>query len=162
MGTVTAIFIAPSAEAPMEEITTARIVAGRGIVGDRYYAGAGTWSNPGEEHKDRRHVTLIEWEAVQAVARDYNIPLEAIDSRRNILTRDIALNHLVGTEFMVGSVRLRGIKLCEPCSHLERVSGKPIRKPLVHRGGLNCAVLESGTVHVGDTISVIGNGQPPT
>lgn len=162
MGTVSAIFVAPSAEAPMQEITTARIVAGRGIVGDRYYDGAGTWSKPGEEHRDRRHVTLIEWEAVAAVTRDYDIAFEAIDSRRNILTRDVALNHLVGTEFVVGSVRLRGIKLCEPCAHLERVAGKPIRRPMVHRGGLNCAVLESGTVEIGDIITSIGNGQAPT
>jgi MOSC domain-containing protein YiiM len=162
MGTVTAIFIAPSAEAPMEEITTARLEAGRGIVGDRYHAGAGTWSKPGEQYLDRRNVTLIEWEAVAAVARDYNIAFEARDTRRNILTRDVALNHLIGAEFTIGSVRLRGIKLCEPCAHLERVSGKAIRKPLVHRGGLNCAVLESGTVQIGDAISVTsGNGRPP-
>jgi MOSC domain-containing protein YiiM len=154
MGTVTAIFVAPSAEARMKEIDTAELEAGRGIVGDRYHAGSGTWSKPGEEHLDRRQVTLIESEAVAAVVRDYHTAFEASDSRRNIVTRDVALNHLVGTEFTVGSARLRGIKLCEPCNHLERLVGQPIRSPLLHRGGLNCEVLEGGTVRVGDPVRV--------
>lgn len=154
MGTVTAIFIAPSAQAPMEEIATAELEAGRGIVGDRYHAGAGTWSKPGEEHRDRRQVTLIESEAVEAVGRDYRVAVTAQLTRRNIVTRGVALNHLVGAVFTVGSARLRGVKLCEPCGHLERVGGVPIRQPLVHRGGLNCEVLETGTVKVGDTVEV--------
>ena len=152
MGTVIAIFIAPSAEAPMEEVAAADLEAGRGIVGDRYHAGAGTWSKPGQEHIDRRHVTLIESEAVEALARDYDIPFAPQDSRRNIVTRGVALNHLVGAEFSVGSVLLRGVKLCEPCAHMERLAGKPVRKPLVHRGGLNCEVLETGTIRVGDAV----------
>ena len=152
MGSVTAIFIAPAAQAPMEEITTAELEAGRGIVGDRYHAGAGTWSKAGEEHLNRRHVTLIEAEAVEAVARDYGVPVDARITRRNIVTRGVALNHLVGMEFTVGSVRLRGVKLCEPCGHLERLAGLPIRQPLVHRGGLNCEVLETGRVEVGDLV----------
>jgi MOSC domain-containing protein YiiM len=159
MGTVTAIFIAPSAEAPMEELAAADLEAGRGIVGDRYHTGVGTWSKPGQEHLNRRHVTLIESEAVDAVARDYHIPFGAKDSRRNIVTRGVALNHLVGAEFSVGSVRLRGIKLCEPCSHMEGLAGQPVRKPLVHRGGLNCEVLKTGTIRVGDSVEVVGG--PP-
>jgi MOSC domain-containing protein YiiM len=153
MGTVAAIFVAPSAEAPMKEIMTADLQAGLGIVGDRYHAGEGSWSTPGEEHIPKRQVTLIEAEAVDAIVRDYNIAFEAKDSRRNILTRNVALNHLVGEEFTVGSARLRGIKLCEPCSHLERLVGHPIRNPLLHRGGLNCEILESGTIHVGDAVN---------
>lgn len=153
MGTVAAIFVAPSAEAPMKEIMTAELQAGLGIVGDRYHAGAGTWSKPGEEHIPKRQVTLIESEAIDAIVRDYNIAFEASDSRRNILTRDVALNHLVGAEFTVGSVRLRGVKLCEPCAHLEKLAGQPIRKPLVHRGGLRCEILEGGTISVGDTVT---------
>ena len=154
MASVTAIFIARSAQAPMESIAVADVEAGRGIIGDRYHAGAGTWSKPGEEHLDRRQVTLVESEAVEAVARDYGIALGADLTRRNIVTRGIALNHLVGAEFTVGSVRLRGVKLCEPCAHLERVAGQLIRRPLVHRGGLNCEVLTTGRVEIGDTIAV--------
>jgi MOSC domain-containing protein YiiM len=154
MGTVTAIFVAPAAEEPMKEIAIAELEAGLGIVGDRYHAGAGTWSKPGEEHRDRRQVTLIESEAVDAVVRDFNIAFDPSDSRRNIVTRDVALNHLVGKEFTVGSARLRGVKLCEPCNHVERLAGKPVRSALVHRGGLNCEVLEGGTVRVGDAVDV--------
>jgi MOSC domain-containing protein YiiM len=153
MGTVTAIFVAPSAEAAMTPIATAELQAGLGIVGDRYHAGVGTWSKPGEEHIAKRQVTLIESEAVDAIVRDYNIAFEAKDSRRNILTRNVALNHLVGAEFTVGSARLRGIKLCEPCTHLERLVGQPIRNSLLHRAGLNCEILEGGTVRVGDAVS---------
>ena len=153
MGTVAAIFVAPSAEAPMKEILTAELQAGLGIVGDRYHAGAGTWSKPGDEHIAKRQVTLIESEAIDAVVRDFNIAIEASDSRRNIVTRDVALNHLVGAEFTVGSARLRGIKLCEPCTHLERLAGQPIRNPLLHRGGLNCEIVEGGTISVGDTVT---------
>jgi MOSC domain-containing protein YiiM len=154
MAAVTAIFIARSATAPMEQIEVADVEAGRGIVGDRYHAGAGTWSKPGEEHRDRRQLTLIESEAVDAVARDYGIALWAGSTRRNVVTRGISLNHLVGVEFTVGSARLRGVKLCEPCGHLEQVSGQLIRKPLVHRGGLNCEVLETGRIEVGAPIHV--------
>jgi MOSC domain-containing protein YiiM len=154
MGSVTAIFIARSAQAPMEEVAAAELEAGRGIVGDRYHAGVGTWSKAGQEHLNRRHVTLIEAEAVEAVARDYGVALAARFSRRNIVTRGVALNHLVGVEFNVGSVRLRGVKLCEPCGHLERLADLPIRQPLVHRGGLNCEVLETGRVEVGDPVEV--------
>ena len=92
--------------------------------------------------------------AGDAVARDYGIALWAGSTRRNIVTRGISLNHLVGVEFTVGSVHLRGVKLCEPCGHLEQVSGQPIRKPLVHRGGLNCEVLETGRIEVGAPIHV--------
>lgn len=152
MGTVAAIFVAPSAEAPMKEIMTAELQAGLGIVGDRYHAGVGTWSKPGEEHIAKRQVTLIESEAVDAIVRDYHIAFEAADTRRNILTRDVALNHLIGVEFTVGSTRLRGVQLCEPCAHLEQVAGQPIRKPLVHRGGLRCEIVEGGTINVGDTV----------
>jgi MOSC domain-containing protein YiiM len=152
MGSISAIYVAPSAAKPMEEAHTALVEAGRGIVGDRYHAATGTFSRPGREHEDRRQITLIESEAIAAVARDYDIAFEPRDSRRNLVTRGVALNHLVGAEFVIGTVRLRGIKLCEPCAHLEKVTGLPVRDPLRHRGGLNCEVVEGGTISVGDTV----------
>lgn len=152
MGTVSAIYMAPSATKPMEETSTALVEVGRGIVGDRYHAATGTFSRPGREHEDGRQITLIEAEAVAAVARDYEIAFGPADSRRNVVTRDVALNHLVDADFTVGTVRLRGIKLCEPCAHLEQLLGHPVRDPLLHRGGLNCQVLEGGTITVGDAL----------
>ena len=83
---------------------------------------------------------------------DYGVELAAGDARRNIVTRGVALNHLVGKEFTVGNVRIRGIRLCEPCDHLERLTGKPVLKGLLHRGGLRAQILTEGTIHAGDEV----------
>jgi MOSC domain-containing protein YiiM len=95
---------------------------------------------------------LIESEAVEALRRDYEIEFEAGMSRRNIVTRGVPLNHLVGREFRVGEVVLRGLKLCEPCGHLEQLTGVRVREGLVHRGGLRAQVLNEGTIRPGDPI----------
>lgn len=147
-GTVEAIFVAPEQEAAMVARDSVRAVPGRGLEGDRYFAGAGSFSN---KESPGRQVTLIEAEAVDALRRD-GMEVVAAETRRNIVTRSVPLNHLVDKEFTVGEVRLRGIKLCEPCAHLERVSGKSVREPLVHRGGLNAEVLTEGIVRVGDAV----------
>jgi MOSC domain-containing protein YiiM len=147
-GRVEAIFVAPDAEAAMRPLDAARAVPGRGLEGDRYFDARGSWSDkPGPQ----REVTLIEAEAVEALAAE-GIAVDVGDSRRNIVTRDVPLNHLVEREFTVGDVRMRGVRLCEPCAHLERVSGKRIRAPLVHRGGLNAQILSEGRVRVGDAV----------
>jgi MOSC domain-containing protein YiiM len=160
MGTVTAIFITSSATTPMASVASATLEAGRGIVGDRYHAGVGTWSETGSSGDGRRHVTLIEAESIAAVAHDYGVALEPSATRRNIVTRDVALNHLVGAEFFLGAVRLRGVKLCEPCNHLQRVSGLQIRAALVHRAGLNCEVLTTGIVRVSDPVVIPDTAAP--
>ena len=147
-GRVEAIFVASEGEGPMVARDSVHAVPGRGLEGDRYFTGAGSFSNkvsPG------RQVTLIEAEAVDALRRD-GIEVDASDTRRNIVTRSVPLNHLVDREFSVGEVRLRGVKLCEPCAHLERVSGMRLKDPLVHRGGLNAEVLTEGIVRVGDIV----------
>ena len=97
-------------------------------------------------------MTLIEIEAVAAVNRDYGIELAAGETRRNIVTRGVAVNHLVGKEFTIGEVRLRGTELCEPCAHVERLSRKGARQALIHRGGLNAEILTDGVIHVGHAI----------
>ena len=150
-GTVVSIHTAPAAAAPMASINTARITPGFGIAGDRYALRTGTYSNaPGEG----REVTLVEAEALDALKREYDVELAAGESRRNIVTRGIALNHLVGREFTVGEVRLRGIRLCEPCGHLERLTRQGVHKGLVHRGGLRTVVVSGGAIRVGDPIVV--------
>ncbi|HEV2281539.1 MAG TPA: MOSC domain-containing protein [bacterium] len=100
-------------------------------------------------------VTLIEEGAFDALRPDYEIEFGAGDSRRNIVTRGVALNHLVGREFRVGDVALRGIRLCEPCRHLEQVTGRRVRAGLVHRGGLRAQILTAGSISTGDPIEPV-------
>jgi len=149
-GEVVAIFIAPEAELPMRGVSEVKAVPGKGLEGDRYFNGAGTYSNsPGPD----REVTLIEIEAVEAVRRDYGVPLEPHETRRNIVTKGVPLNHLVGKTFKVGGVLLKGLRLCEPCRHFEKLAGKPgALKALVHRGGLRAQILTEGVIRVGDEI----------
>ncbi|MCP3905559.1 MAG: MOSC domain-containing protein [Planctomycetes bacterium] len=125
---------------------------GYGLAGDRVGNRARAKSRTVAPHQQ---VTLIETEALEALRRDCDIELAPGDSRRNICTRDVALNHLVGREFRVGAATLRGIELCEPCSGLERMSGKPgVREALIHRGGLRAQVVTEGLIRRGDTIEV--------
>jgi len=147
-GRVEAIFVAGDAKAPMTSVDDVRAVPGRGLEGDRYFERRGSWS---DQEGPQREVTLVEAEALEALAAD-GIDVSLGDSRRNIVTRGVPLNHLVDRDFTVGDVTLRGMKLCEPCAHLERVSGKPIRAPLVHRGGLNAQIVAEGIVRVGDAV----------
>jgi len=148
-GTVVAIHITAAAKRPMVAVKEVRAVPGKGLEGDRYFSRCGTYSNnPGAG----RDVTLIEVEAIEALKRDYGIEVALGDSRRNIVTRGVPLNHLVGQEFRVGEVTLRGVRLCEPCSHLEGLSCKGVQRGLIHRGGLRTHILSEGTIRVGDTI----------
>jgi MOSC domain-containing protein YiiM len=149
-GRVVAIHISPTAEGSMTAVDEVRAVPGRGLEGDRYFLGVGSYSDRPEPS---REVTLIESEALEALARDYSCELPSGASRRNITTTGLALNHLVGQEFHVGEVRLRGIRLCEPCNHLEAVTGQQVRPGLVHRGGLRCQILSEGQIKTGDPIS---------
>jgi MOSC domain-containing protein YiiM len=151
-GEVVAIHVASAAAAPMRSLDAAAVLAGRGISGDRYAHSRGTYSRGDSDHSPDRQITFIEEEALEAVRRDHGIEVVPADTRRNVLTRGVALNHLVGREFSIGDVRFRGVELCEPCRHVEELSGRAIRKPLVHRGGLNAEVLDDGRIAVGDAI----------
>jgi MOSC domain-containing protein YiiM len=148
-GRVEAIHVAAAAGGPMVPLREVRAVPGRGLEGDRYFTKTGTYSR--HEGADRQ-ITLIEFEALEALERDYRIQLDPGESRRNVATRGVALNHLVGRRFRIGDVRLRGLRLCEPCSHMERLSGKPVRSGLVHRGGLRAEILTEGVIRVGDPV----------
>ncbi|HEY3304030.1 MAG TPA: MOSC domain-containing protein [Candidatus Binatia bacterium] len=148
---IVSIHIAPSAAAPTKEVDGVRAVAGRGLEGDRYFTGTGTYSKPGASSAK---VTLIEIEALEALKRDYGIDLKPGESRRNIVTRGVPLNHLVGREFKIGEVKLRGAHLCEPCAHLQKLTREGVMRGLVHRGGLNAEILTDGVIRVGDTVEV--------
>ncbi len=119
-GIVEGIYVADTATGPTKAIDAVLAVPGVGLEGDRYALKLGTFCKPEPD----RELTLIEAEAIEALRRDYNIELAAGDARRNIVTRGVALNHLVGKEFTVGNVRIRGLRLCEPCEHLQKLTGK--------------------------------------
>lgn len=148
-GSVVSIHLAGAAGGAMRAVESVRAVAGRGLEGDRYFLGTGTYSNRSEP---AREITLIELEAVEALSREKGLVLAAGDSRRNVVTRNVALNHLVGRRFRVGSVVLEGIRLCEPCSHLEGLTTKGVMAGLIHRGGLRARILEDGVLRVGDPV----------
>jgi MOSC domain-containing protein YiiM len=151
-GKLVSIHIAPDAAAPLRSVDEARVVPGKGIEGDRYFDGRGTWSNhPGAG----REVTLIEIEAIEALRHEGEIMLAPDDLRRNLVTRGVPVNHLVGREFRIGEVRLKGIRLCEPCEHLEGLTQKGIKSALLHRGGLRAEAISEGTLHAGDTIAPV-------
>jgi MOSC domain-containing protein YiiM len=150
-GTVESIHIASTAEGPPQSVSLAEAVPGAGLEGDRYALKLGTFYKPAPDHE----LTLIEAEAIEALRRDYQVELAVGDARRNIVTRNVPLNHLVGREFAIGEVHIRGIRLCEPCDHLQRVTGKSVIKGLLHRGGLRAQILTQGTIRVGDVITAI-------
>lgn len=153
-GKVVSIHIAPVAQARARAVTEAFVLAGKGLEGDRYFNEAGTFSDhPGLG----RDITLVESEAIEALKRDYQIELDPGDARRNIVTRGVPLNHLVGREFKVGEVTLRGVRLCDPCSHLEKLTAKGVMRGLIHRGGLRAEIVTGGRIRVGDIVELSRN-----
>lgn len=149
-GTVAAVYVAPSAAAEPAAVTEAQLVAGRGIEGDRYFSGDGTFS---PETMDADHqLTLIEAERIDAFNAAQGTALAHGAFRRNVVTRGIDLNALVGVEFRIGTARVRGVRLCEPCDHLAGRIGRGILPAMVHRAGLRAAILEGGLVRPGDPI----------
>jgi MOSC domain-containing protein YiiM len=154
-GRVEHIHIAEVESGPVRALTSVEATAGVGLAGDRYAKGKGFWPDDGES----RDLTLIEGEAIDDLA-GLGITLEPGESRRNITTRGIRLNELVGKEFTIGEVRARGTDLCEPCMHLVALTGKPLIKPLVHRAGLRADLLTSGRISVGDAIVPVPAADP--
>jgi len=152
-GQIDAIAIAPEAEAPMVRIDAAVARARRGLEGDRYFHQRGTFSNPNGVGYD---LTLIEAEVLDTLALPTG-RLAPEQPRRNLVTRGIDLNALVGRQFTIGDVRCIGQRLCEPCAHLERLTaneGRPgTLRALVHKGGLRADVLTDGEIRVGDAIA---------
>ena len=134
----------------MRGLDVARLVVDQGIEGDRYFLGTGTYSmKPGPD----RQVTLIERETLEALARDHGIELTPEQHRRNLTVSGVALNHLVGRRFRVGPVLLETVRLNAPCKYLEKMTGKAVYLPLLNRSGLNCRVVEGGTIRPGDPVT---------
>ena len=141
-GRVEAILTAADAESPLARVDRVEAVAGRGLVSDRYFEGRGTFSGPGHGYQ----LTLVEAEVLDAIDLSWE------QGRRNIVTRGIALNALVGHRFTIGAAECIGRRLAEPCSHLERLTRPGILRPLVHRAGLRADILRGGTISTGDEV----------
>jgi MOSC domain-containing protein YiiM len=137
--------------APLMACAAAVLEAGRGLAGDRYHAGAGTFSARLAGKPDAE-LTLIEAEAIERFNQSEGLTLKTADFRRNIVTRGVALNELVGVEFRVGGALLRGLRLCEPCAHLARVANQKVLPGMVHAAGLRAQILVGATIHPGDPV----------
>ena len=153
-GIVRFLHLTPRAFLPMRAFDELQLLAGRGIDGDRYCLGLeeGFYSEYPEEG---RQITLFEIETLWALRRDADLDLEPEQHRRNVTVEGVPLNHLVGRQFWVGECLLEGTRLSTPCRHIEEITGKPIFDLLLNRSGLNCRILEGGTVRVGDSIQPI-------
>jgi hypothetical protein len=147
-GRVEALALAGEAEAPMVRVERGTVQAGRGLAGDRYARARGTFSNV---HARGHDLTLIEAEALEDLTLSGGLAPE--EARRNIVTRGIDLNALVGKRFVVGDVECYGQRLCEPCAHLQRLTRPGILRGLVHRGGLRADALSDGDIRVGDVVA---------
>ena len=144
------IYTADTASVAMRALDEARLIAGVGIEGDRYATNKGFYS---KSPRPDRQVTLIETEVLEALLRDHEIDLKPSETRRNLVTRGVPLNHLVGKRFRVGAIVLLGARLNVPCKYLEQITGKPVFAPLINRSGLNCEIVEGGVIRAGDLIA---------
>lgn len=151
-GAVEQIRIAPDAKpAPMQSVEEVEAIPGRGLRGDRYFFGTG--SHDKRDDILRSDVTLIQAEAIEAATANSELTIEPGETRRNITTRDVPLNHLVDREFWVGEVRLQGVKLCEPCKPIaEWIGDDQVIPELTHQGGLHADIVEGGVMETGDRI----------
>jgi MOSC domain-containing protein YiiM len=144
-GIVEAIHIADAEGGPMRPLGAVRAIAGVGLEGDRYATRRGRYSG---DPKVDRDLTLIEAEEIERLAAEHELVLAPGDSRRNVTTRGIRLNALVGRRFRVGDVVCEGTRLCEPCQYLTDLLGKPVLGALVHRAGLRARILTDGEIAV--------------
>jgi MOSC domain-containing protein YiiM len=140
-GLVEGIFFGAVREAPLERVESVRVRAGAGIEGDRF------------GHKD---LTLFEAEAIEHLKAEAGIELAPNETRRNVMTRGVALNELLGHRIRIGAVEAFVTELCHPCSHLQKLTQPGVLRGLVDRGGLNADVLTDGAIRVGDAIEDLG------
>ncbi len=152
VGSIEGIWVASAAGQQARPVPSVRALADRGLDGDRHTTGAGTFPSgvPGSA------LTLIEAE----VCESFDPPLTPDEHRRNLVTRGIELNSLVGHEFTIGAVRCRGMRLCEPCTVVQGYAGRPVLRQLVHRGGLRTDILADGLISVGDQVRAVTKPRP--
>ena len=155
-GSIGSIYITPNPSGSMVSVPQVRAFADRGLEGDRFFRESWIAAN-----RPDKAVSLIEEETLQVAARDLGEEMFADKTRRNIVTRGVALIDLLHREFTIGGVRMRGIRLFEPCAHLEKVSKLPgIFRVLEHRSGLKAAILSDGVIRAGDAIVLAQDARP--
>ena len=147
MSKVIRLGIAKNNNQKIQEVERIELLSGKGVVGDRHF----------EENNDvRNQVTLIESESIDYYNNKFKTNYSYLDFRRNVVTKGIQLNDLVGKKLLIGSVKMQGHDLCRPCKHLEEtLKGQDIIKEFLRRGGLRCEILNSGIVNIEDEIKVI-------
>jgi MOSC domain-containing protein len=150
-GIVKDILLAEKAGDPLSSTQSAELQAEKGIVGDRYYLSQGTFSRVLEDLPDFE-VTLIEQEQIDSFNTVTGLAYAGADFRRNIVTKNVQLNELVGKEFFVGKVKLRGIRLCEPCTHLSAMIGDEVLEHMAQKAGLRAQIIISGEIYSSDSI----------
>ena len=149
-GSVVNLYIAPEPAGPMISAAQVRAFADRGLEGDRFFRDS--WA---AAKRPDKAVSLIEEEVLEMAAAEHQVTIAGEKTRRNILTRGVPLIELLDRDFMVGNVVMRGIRLFEPCGHLEKVSHiSGIFRALVNRSGLKAAILSDGVIHRGDAVKL--------
>ena len=160
-GVVEGIYIAEQSGKPMQSVTEVTGEAGRGLLGDRHCRpdphtilepSCGPSAPP---HHQVQDLSLVEAEVLDALREEHGLELRGDETRRNVVTWGVRLNDLVGRQFRIGDLLCEGVELCEPCVSIQRQTGKPVLKPLVHRGGLYARIVSSGTIHVGDQVVAV-------
>ena len=152
-GAVIGLYVAERAGAPLRSLDQAELVAGRGVVGDRYFSGAGKFS-PAQPDPDHE-LTLIEIEEIDRFNAATGLALAPGAFRRNVITQGVALNALVGVDFSLGALVVRGVRLCEPCAYLADLVDREVLPRMVHKAGLRAGIVRGGALHVGDAIGVV-------
>lgn len=153
-GKIVKLLISKDTQTPMLNVNQIVLEAGKGIFGDRYYNQIGTFSNKGEIEPDR-DVTLIEIEKIDALNKEHNLDITAEDFRRNIVVKNCDLNSLVGKEFQIGEVVLKGLRLCEPCKYLaDKLNEKKTLSEMVHKAGLRAQIIKGGSIDLNSQVEV--------
>ena len=152
-GIVAGIYISPIKGAPNNYVEQIHVVPGAGIEGDHYFYIPGPNKTP---PKPGFQLTLIELEAIEAISKEDGITFTPDQTRRNLVTRGVSLNNLVGVVFSIGKIQVRGIRLCEPCNKLAKRIDPRIEQSMAHRGGLRVEILTDGIIYLNDPITSPG------
>jgi MOSC domain-containing protein YiiM len=156
-GIVVEIYIAERSGQPMRAMSAVEGAVGRGLIGDRHCRPVDA---PPSMEADLHNISLVEAEVLESLRVDHGIELDGAETRRNLVTRGVRLHELIGRQFRLGGLICEGVEVCQPCVHVQQKVGKPILRPLAHRGGLRARILASGVVRVGDAVEPIGAATP--
>ncbi len=153
-GKIVKLLISKDTQSTMLNVNQIVLEVRKGIFGDRYYNQEGTFSNKGEIEPDR-DVTLIEIEKIDALNKEHNLNITAEDLRRNIVVTNCDLNSLVGKEFQIGEVVLKGLRLCEPCKYLSnKLDNEQVLSQMVHKAGLRAQIIKGGSIDLNSQVEV--------